>query len=77
MGWKSSGRQQGRRTAVSLRWEGDVLVLVSTIEGPDPGATLSIGFRYELLDGGRRLRATEQLRGQGRDQDNVWVFDRR
>ena len=71
------GKQQGRRTAVSLRWEGDVLVFTSTIEGPDAGATLSIGFRYELLEAGRRLRATEQLRGQGRDQDNVWVFDRR
>jgi hypothetical protein len=32
--------------------------------------------RYELLDGGRRLRATEQIRGAGRDQDNVWEFAR-
>lgn len=71
------GKQQGRRTSANLRWDGDVLVLVSTIEGTDPGSTLSIGFRYELLEAGRRLRATEQLRGQGRDQDNVWVFDRR
>lgn len=38
---------------------------------------MTISFRHELLDGGRRLRAVEQLRASGRDQDNVWIFDRR
>jgi len=37
---------------------------------------LTISFWYELQDAGRRLRATEQLRGAGREQDNIWVFDR-
>jgi hypothetical protein len=37
---------------------------------------MTISFRYELQDGGRRLRAAEQIRGGGRDQDNVWVFER-
>jgi hypothetical protein len=32
-------------------------------------------WRYELIDG-RRLRAAEQIRGSGRDQDNVWEFVR-
>ena len=36
-----------------------------------------IPFRHELIDGGRRLRAVEQLRGAGQEQDNVWIFDRR
>jgi hypothetical protein len=33
-------------------------------------------WRYELTDGGRRMRASERMRGAGRDQDNVWAFDR-
>jgi hypothetical protein len=36
-----------------------------------------MSWRYELLDEGRRLRAVEQIRGGGRDQDNTWIFDRR
>ena len=64
----------GRRIVSSLRWDGDALVAAWRIEGPDGEMTIS--FRYELQDGGRRVRATEQLRGRGRDQDNVWVFDR-
>jgi hypothetical protein len=37
----------------------------------------AIAFRYELLDAGRRLRATEQVRGSDHDQDNTWMFERR
>ena len=57
-----------------LRWGGDALVATFRIQ--IPGGELMISFRYELLDGGRRLRAAEQLRGAGRDQDNVWMFER-
>ena len=64
----------GRRIVSSLRWDGDALVFMSRILGKDGEVTIS--FRYELQDGGRRLRAAEQLRGGGRDQDNLWVFDR-
>jgi hypothetical protein len=63
-----------RRTVSSLRWDGDALVFTWRIQGPDNEVT--IGFRYELEDGGRRLRAMEQIRGGGRDQDNLWVFER-
>jgi hypothetical protein len=42
-----------------------------------PDGEMSIVFRHELIEGGRRLRAVEQLRGTDHDQDNVWVFDRR
>ena len=64
----------GRRIASSLRWDGDALVSAWEIRAPDGEMTIS--FRYELQDRGRRLQAAEQLRGAGRDQDNVWVFDR-
>ena len=76
-------RSDGRETAAtteegrsvsSLRWDGDALVSTFDVRGPD--GDLNITFRYELLESGRRLRAIEQLRGAGRDQDNEWVFDR-
>jgi hypothetical protein len=75
----SDGRErvataQGRRIASSLRWDEDVLIFTTRVEIPNGEMTIS--FRYELQDGGRRLRASEQLRGAGRDQDNVWVFER-
>ena len=68
------GTQRGRRIVSSLRWDGDALVGTWRVEVPNSEMTIS--FRYELEDGGRRLRASEQLRGGGRDQDNVWVFER-
>jgi hypothetical protein len=64
----------GRRIVSTLRWDGDALVVTWRIHGPDGEVTIS--FRYELQDGGRRLRAAEQIRGGGRDQDNLWVFER-
>jgi len=73
-GREVSASQGGRESVSSLRWDGDVLVFASRIHSA--ASDLTISFRYELLDGGRRLRATEQLRGT-REQDNVWVFDRR
>jgi hypothetical protein len=76
---RSDGREvaetdQGRRTVSSLCWDGDALVATWRSGGPDGEVTMS--FRYELQDGGRRLRAAEQIRGGGRDQDNLWVFER-
>ena len=55
-------------------WDGAALLFVDKTE--TPGGELTISFRYELEDDARRLRATEHLRGAGREQDNVWVFDR-
>jgi hypothetical protein len=55
-------------------WDHDALVFVDTV--PTPNGDMTIAFRYELQDGGRRLQAAERLRGGGRDQDNVWVFER-
>lgn len=67
--------QPGATTVSSLRWEGDVLIATFTTQRSDD--RLDISFRHELLDGGQRLRAVEQLRGSNRSQDNVWVFNRR
>ena len=68
------GTHPDRRTVSSLRWDGDALLFTDRIQGSD--GELVISFRYELQEGGRRLRAMEQLRGGGRDQDNLWVFAR-
>ena len=73
-GRETVATQGGRRTASSLRWDADALV--ATWRVAIPNGELTISFRYELENGGRRLRAAEQLRGGGRDQDNVWAFDR-
>ena len=56
------------------RWDGDTLVFSDTT--PTPNGAMTIVFRYELHDEGRCLRAAEQLRGAGREMDNVWIFDR-
>jgi len=69
------GTQHGARTVSSLRWEGHALVVEFRTQRAD--GEMAISFRYELLDAGRRLRATEQLRGTDHDQDNIWMFERR
>src|SRR5262245_17256871 len=66
---------QGGRSVSTLRWEGHSLVVTFRTERSDGEMTVS--FRYELIDAGRRLRAVEQLRGTDHNQDNVWIFDRR
>jgi hypothetical protein len=73
-GREMAGTYGGRRIVSSLRWDGDALVATWQIETPN--GEMTIVFRYELQDGGRRIGASEQLRGGGRDQDNVWVFER-
>jgi hypothetical protein len=55
-------------------WEGETLAFTDKTDTPN--GELTISFRYQLEESGRRLRATERLRGGGREQDNVWVFDR-
>jgi hypothetical protein len=65
----------GDQQRASLRWDGSALVV--TFRTPRAGGEMKITYRYELLDAGRRLRASEQVRGTDHDQDNVWMFDRR
>jgi hypothetical protein len=58
-----------------LNWEGDALVV--TFREPIPTGLMTVSFRYELIDDGRRIRASEQVRGTSWDQDNVRIFERR
>jgi len=58
----------------------DLLLAIEEHQDSDtadtPNGELTISFRYQLEESGRRLRATERLRGAGREQDNALVFDR-
>lgn len=65
---------EGGRTISSLQWDGDALVV--TFRTQHAHGEMTVAFRNDLIDGGRRLRAVEQLRGTDHDQDNVWIFDR-
>ena len=67
--------QQGRQAVSSLKWEGSALVFTGRVQGTADSET-KVVFRYELIDDNRRLRAVEQVRGPGREQDNVWIFER-
>src|SRR5690242_8614822 len=72
----SDGREvrsarDGTTIVSRLHWEGDALITSTLIQFPN--SEMSISFRHELLDGGRCLRALEQLRASGRDQDNTWI----
>jgi hypothetical protein len=67
---------QGLPTTSTLRWDGSALVLAMRIKGPGFEATNDV--RYELLNDGHRLRATEQARSpQGGNHNAVWIYDRR
>jgi len=58
----------------SAHWDGAGLVFTDYMgDAPD---VVTMTWRYELVDDGRRLRAVERMRGGGRDQDNIWAFDR-
>lgn len=62
------------RQGSTCRWQEDALITEFRIGTPEAPAVMT--WRYELTDAGRRLRATERIRGGGRDQDNVWEFTR-
>jgi hypothetical protein len=64
----------GENDRSRLYWDGDALVSEFRTGTPDPVFTMT--WRHELIDDGRRLRATERIRGSRRDQDNVWEFTR-
>ena len=68
------GKPFDMRFERASNWDGEVLVFTDTVDTPN--GELTISFRYQVEESGQRLRATERLRGAGREQDNVWVFDR-
>jgi hypothetical protein len=73
-GREVTGEMGGTTIVSSVHWEESALVCLYRITGQ--GFEMNMSWRYELLDGERSLRATEQIRGAGRDQDNVWIFER-
>lgn len=66
---------RGMANVSTLRWDGLALVLTMRIKGPGFEATNDV--RYELLNDGRRLRATEQGRSPQGNHDAIWIYDRR
>src|SRR5436190_7850430 len=77
---RSDGRgppraDQGASSRGWLNWDGDALVV--TFREPIPTGEMTVSFRYELIDDGRTIRASEQVRGTSWDQDSVWIFERR
>ena len=70
----------GRDTAVSSHersrcyWDEDALI--SEDRMGQGYAAVVMTWRYDLMKDERRLRATERIRGAGRDQDNIWEFER-
>jgi hypothetical protein len=60
----------------AMHWDHDALVLQQRISDPKAGP-LTNDVRYELVDDGASLRATEDFAGGGRSHHNVWVFRRR
>ena len=57
----------------SMTWEGTSLAYSSTTRRAS--CVGNVDVRYVLEDNGRQVRATETIRGCGRDSDNDWVFD--
>ena len=61
--------EDGESTTISLQWDGNALIFVERNHG-------MVTFRHELLEAGRVLRVNEQNRGMGRDQDNIFIFEK-
>ena len=65
----------GGVTVATMHWEQTALVVHQRISDPNAGQ-LDNRVRYELIDNGRTLRATEDFDGGGRAHHNVWIFRR-
>ena len=63
----------GGETVATMHWEQAALVVHQRISDPKAGQ-LKNKVRYELIDNGRSLRATEDFDGGGRSHHNVWIF---
>ena len=66
---------RGLASKSRMEWQGNSLLLTVLIDGPR--GTVSNVVRYELLDGGRTLRAVEDVGGTAPTHHNVWMFARR
>lgn len=66
---------RGLSSKSRVEWQGSSLLLTVLIDGPR-GAVSNV-VRYELLDGGHKLRALEDVGGAAPAHHNVWMFARR
>ena len=67
--------ERGLTSRSRMEWQGNSLLLTGLID--TPRGTVSNIVRYELLDGGRTLRAIEDVGGAAPAHHNVWMFTRR
>ena len=74
-GREVANSNRGLTSRSRLEWQGNSLLLTVLIDGPR--GTVSNVVRYELLDGGRTLRAVEDVGGAAPTHHNVWMFARR
>jgi hypothetical protein len=65
----------GGSSRARLEWQGQSLLLTVLID--TPRGDVSNVVRYELLDGGRILRAIEDVGGAVPAHHNIWMFVRR
>lgn len=66
---------QGGATVATMHWEQMAVVVHQRISDSKAGQ-LNNTVRYELIDNGRTLQATEDFDGGGRSHHNVWIFRR-
>ena len=66
---------RGLTSRSRMEWQGSSLLLSAFINGPR-GEVSNI-VRYELLHGGRVLRALEDLGGAAPVHHNVWMYERK
>lgn len=66
---------RGLASRSRMEWQGSSLLLSAFVTGPRGEVTNIV--RYELLDGGRVLRAVEDLGGAAPVHHNVWIYDRK
>jgi hypothetical protein len=74
-GREVSSTARGMASRSRMEWQGSSLLLSAFINGPR--GEVSNVVRYELLDGGRLLRALEDLGGAAPVHHNVWMYERK
>jgi hypothetical protein len=74
-GREVANSNRGLTSRSRMEWQGNSLLLTGLID--TPRGTVSNVVRYELLDGGRTLRAVEDVGGAAPSHHNVWMFTRR
>jgi hypothetical protein len=74
-GREVANSNRGIASRSRMEWQGRSLLLTVLIDGPR--GQVSNVVRYELLDGGKVLRAVEDVGGAAPAHHNVWIFARR